>query len=130
MIYVGDNIANTQPFQHLIGTSAAVFVVGEVLKLTSGKLIIADFTSAGEQLYICQEAITGDGVNANIAVLAIRKDSIFEAKSTGQLVAAKVGTLVTLHTDGVQVTIVATAGVFRILETDGATLSTVRGQFV
>ena len=63
--------------------------------------------------------------------IEVTENTIFETVSTATVAATVVGSAVTLSTDALGVTATTTSGVFKILDTDGATTnSTVRGVFV
>lgn len=122
---------NSQPIQVLIGTNAEAFVVGEILKLSSGALTKADVDTDGTQQYVCLAAVTGATGVANVPVMQLRESVQFEATSTATVAASLVGSAVTLATAATQPTATTTKGCFVIDSTDGATTnSTVVGHFL
>jgi hypothetical protein len=119
-----------QPIQFMEGTNAEAFVLGEILKLSSGLLTKADPTSAGTQQYVCLAAVTGATGIKNVPVSQLREDLQFECTSTATVAASLIGSAVTLSTAATECTATTTNGVFVIDKTDGVTTnSTVLGHF-
>jgi hypothetical protein len=127
--YKGFDI-NSQPIQMMIGTNSEAFVVGEILKLSSGVLTKADVDTDGTQQYICLAAVTGATGVANVPVIQLRKSMQLEASSSGQIAASAIGSAYTLSTAATGVTTTTTKGCFVVDKTDGATTSTVVGHFL
>ena len=119
------DVADVNPHIYLEGTAEEDIVLGEALKLASGKLTKAG--ASDEVTHICMGV---KDENGNYPVIAVLPYMYFETTSTATVAATAVGTAVTLHTDGLSVTATA-GGPFVIDETDGATTnSTVIGHFV
>lgn len=119
-----------QPIQYMEGTNAEAFVLGEILQLTSGVLAIAAVTSAGTQQYVCMADVTGATGIKNVPVVQLREELQFECTSTATVAASLIGSAVTLSAAATECTATATAGVFVIDKTNGATTnSLVLGHF-
>jgi hypothetical protein len=127
--YYSEESVNSQPIQYRGGTNAEEFVVGEILQLTSGLLAIAAVTTAGSQKYVCLAKKTGKTGTLDIPVVELKKTTKFITTTAVQIASTDVGTAYTLTTAGTSITDTATAGVFVVDFTDGATLSTVVGRF-
>lgn len=119
------DVADVNPHIYLEGKTEETIVLGEALKLASGKLTKAG--ASDEVTHICMGVANDEGL---IPVMAVHPTDYFETTSTATVAPTAVGTAVTLHTDGLTVTATA-GGPFVIDETDGATTnSTVIGHFV
>ncbi len=111
------NVGNAPEIIQVPATLNESFVVGETLKLASGKATKASGTNVPE--YICVEkktAVTGD----NVSCYLIEKNQEYETvqSADGTLV---VGTKVTINSDGTGVTATTTSGVAEVVKAFGTT---------
>jgi len=115
-----------RPLEYYTTTDNEAIAIGEALVLTSGYLTKCGATATPE--FIAMEA-TSD--TATIAVVRVTEDMVFEVPIYGDGSSSVVGTKVTLHTDGLQVTPTTSSGVFYLTEivAGGATGTPVRGMF-
>lgn len=104
------------PFEYL-PCGAITPKAGLALVLTNGLLALATGTTA--PTYICMKdadaAVTAGTI---IPVVRVDKDRIYETTNSAAFSSAKIGTKVTLHTDGLQVTATTTNGVAEIVDFD------------
>jgi hypothetical protein len=127
--YIAEEQKNSQPLQYFIGTSDEVFLLGEIVYLSSGILTTSAATTAGTQRYVTAAGITGDGVTAEVPVYEIRKTTKFVTQTAVEIVSTAIGNKYTLTTAATSITDTTTAGVFMVDETDAKTLSEVVGHF-
>jgi hypothetical protein len=104
-------IADIEPFKVLPKKSGETYTVGEALTLTSSGVTKCGATELPQ--YVC----IGQGDENGLVCMPVLSTTEFEVEYT---VAPTVGTLVTLHTDGLQVTNTATSGVFAVVSVDTA----------
>jgi len=116
----------SDPFEYLYMTDSEAVTLGETLKMVNGRLTLASGTDDPEFIAMASAAA---GTNVRIPVVRLDDEREWEVPCTGQIANTGVGTKVTIHTDGLQVTTITTGGVFLISQTDGANPSTVRGYF-
>lgn len=112
-------IADVEPFKVLPKKSGETYTVGEALTLTAGGATKCGATELPQ--YIC----IGQGDSNGLVCMPVLTTTEFEVEYTA---APTVGTKVTLHTDGMQVTNTATGGVFAVVSVDTAT-GTAKGYF-
>lgn len=113
-------------------TASETFYEGEVLKLSSGTLTKASADSDGTQVFMCLENYVAPASGAKkIHVYRILPTHVFKVESYADNSSTAKGALVTLHTDGLQVTATTTKGVFEILSLcgDGSAGTYVEGRF-
>lgn len=117
--------AKTAPMEIYDITDSEAVTLGEALVLSSGKLTKCAATSIPE--FIAMAAGTG----VEIPVIRVMEDMVFETTFAADASSNAEGTLVTLHSDGAQVTATATNGVFTITKKlgSGASGTKVRGMF-
>lgn len=108
---------NAQPLVRYPGTSAEALVRGQIVKLDSGDLTIADVTSAGTQEYLMNESATGDGATP-LSAFRIQRQQNFET-DTASL--TTVGLKYTLNAAATGITATTTAGVFKVDEVISST---------
>ena len=114
--------ADVEPtIHHLPVTAAETYAIGEALVLTSGTLTKCGATAKPQ--YIAQSA-TADS-NGKLDVIPVLATTHFRTKSTVTVAATAIGSIVTLHTDGLKCTATTTSGVFTIDKTDGATTNSI-----
>lgn len=111
-------IGSVEPLEWLPVTSGESYELGEALTMTDK---VTKCGATAKPTHICAGAVTEKGLPA-IPVLATTK---FEVGYTAK---PAVGAVVTLHTDGLQVTATATDGVFTVTSVD-EDAGTVRGYF-
>lgn len=102
---------------------------GMAMVLTSGNLAVAAGTN--KPAYICmREETAAVPAGTLIPVIRVQSDMVFETTATAALTSVKLGSKVTLSTDGLQVTATTTDGVAEIVAMDGtAAGSVVRVRF-
>ena len=126
--YVGRVGTTVPPFENqFLLTNAEAGALGEVFVLTSGRLTKSGATAVPEYVGIRTQAAETTSVTP-YPVMQVFDTMLFKTTSTGQIASA--GGTYTVHTDGLQITTTTTSGVFKVVETDGATLSTVKGYFI
>lgn len=111
------NVGNAPEIIQVPATTSEAYVIGETLKLASGKATKASGTNVPE--YICAEqktAVAGD----NVSCYLIEKNQEYETVTSadGTLV---VGSKVTLDSDGLKVTATTTSGVAEVVKAFGTT---------
>ena len=92
------------------------YKVGEALVLSSGHLVAATGTTKPE-FFSCQNLVIGtDGLP--LIVTPVRDDIIYETTNSAEITLASVpiGSKLTLHTNGTQVTATTTSGVAEVVE--------------
>ena len=105
-------------------TASEDIVIGELLKLSAGKLTKASGTDVPE--YIAESGV----IDGFATVKRIYEDEIYETKLSAAGTELNIGDKVTINGDGLQVTATKTGGVFEIIEIlDTAVGGAVRGLF-
>lgn len=103
--------------------------LGEALKQVNGRLTKAGPTDIPEFISYRTQAAEATS-KTRLPVIRITEQSEFETTSIATVDNTLLGSKVTLHTDGAQVTATTASGVFLVSSTDGATTnSKVRGFF-
>jgi hypothetical protein len=100
-------------------TDSEAVEMGEALVLTSGKLTKCGATTKPE--YIAMAALTASATKREIPVARVESNQIYEVPITAAPTSLVVGSKVTLHTDGLQVTATTTSGVVTVESLNGAT---------
>lgn len=114
------------PLEYLLMTDGEAVVVGQALKMVSGRLTKAGATETPE--FISQRSQAAEATaKTPIPVMRVSERDEYEVTSTVAVPLTSLGAKVTLHTDGAQVTNTTTSGVFLISSTDG--VKNVRGYF-
>lgn len=92
--------------------------VGLALVQTNGQLALATGANAPTYISMCEKdrACTAGEI---IPVIRVGKDMILETTFAAAATSVKLGSKVTLHTDGLQVTATTTSGVAEIVYMDG-----------
>lgn len=106
-----------EPLYYEVTASEAVST-GEALVLSAGKLTKCGATAKPQ--YIAIGSCTAAQSNRNIAVCRVEPNQIYEVPVTAAPTSLVPGCLVTLHTDGLQVTATTTSGVVTVVDTAGA----------
>lgn len=92
--------------------------VGMALVQSDGNLALATGTNAPTYISMCEKdspCTEGD----IIPVIRVNKDMIFETTFAEEATSVKLGSKVTLHTDGLQVTSTTASGVAEVVYMDG-----------
>ncbi|HJH86384.1 MAG: hypothetical protein ACLR5X_08665 [Oscillospiraceae bacterium] len=92
--------------------------VGMALVQSGGNLALATGTNAPTYISMCEKdspCTAGD----IIPVIRVNKDMIFETTFAAAATSVKLGSKVTLHTDGLQVTSTTASGVAEVVYMDG-----------
>lgn len=116
--------AATQAVEYILGTASEAIVVGELLKLASGKLTKASGTDVPEFVAL------GAGTGEVIAVQRIYEDEVYQTTLSASGASLNIGDKVTIASDGLRATATTTSGVFAITEIlDSAQGGKVNGMF-
>ena len=102
--------AATEAVEYIIGTTSEAITVGELLKLSSGKLTKASGTDVPEFVSL------GSGNGTIIPVKRIYEDEVYQAPLSAAGTSLNVGDKVTIGSDGKTATATTTSGVFMITE--------------
>ena len=102
--------AATEALEYIIGTASEAITVGELLKLSSGKLTKASGTDVPE--FVAE----GSGNGTIIPVKRIYEDEVYQAPLSAAGTSLKIGDKVTIGTDGKTLTATTTDGVALITE--------------
>lgn len=116
--------AATEAIEYIMGTASEAITVGELLKLSSGKLTKASGTDVPEFL------AEGSGTGVIIPVKRIYEDEVYQTILSASGASLNVGDKVTVAADGLRATATTTSGVFAITEIlDSAEGGKVNGMF-
>lgn len=103
--------------------------IGMALTQASGNLAVAAGATAPTYISMCDRE-TACVAGEIIPVIRVQKDMIFETTFSAAATSIKLGSKVTVNTDGLQVTATTTDGVAEVIGMDGtAAGSTVRVRF-
>jgi hypothetical protein len=111
-----DGVSN--PFEYYLLTNAEGATEGEALVLTAGRLTKCGATVTPEFLSLKTQAAETTSKTL-LPVVRVREDDELLTSCTAALSATDVGTKLTLHTDGLQITNTTTSGVFAVSKVDG-----------
>ena len=100
-------------------TANEAISVGEALVLTSGKLTKCPATT--KPAFIAIGQLEASDANRKVAVCRVESNQVYEVPVTAAPTSLKVGSKVTVHTDGLQVTATTTDGVVTVESLNGAT---------
>ena len=115
--------AKTAPMEYYEGTTAENIVIGELLKLVSGKLTACAATDIPEFVAV------GNGKGTVIPVIRVMEDMEFEAPLSAAGTSLKVGDKVTTA-NALTATATTTSGVFMISQILGTAVGDkIRGNF-
>ena len=103
----------SNPFEYYLLTNGEGAVEGEALVLSSGRLTKCGATATPEFISLKTQALQATST-IPLPVIRVRDEDEFVTTCTAALDGADVGTKLTLHTDGVQVTDTTTSGVFAV----------------
>lgn len=117
---------SSNPTEYYLLTDNEAATLGEALVQTNGRLTKCGATATPEFISLRNQAAETTSVTP-LPVQRVKETTEYETTSTATVAATLVGSSVTLHTDGAQVTATTTSGVFKISSTDGA--NKVRGYF-
>lgn len=116
----------SNPVEYYLLTDNEAATLGEALVQTNGRLTKCGATAIPEFISLRNQAAETTSVTV-LPVIRVTETDEFETTSTATVASTLVGSKVTLHTDGGQVTATTASGVFMITSTDGA--NKVRGMF-
>lgn len=102
--------AATEAIEYIIGTANEAITVGELLKLSSGKLTKASGTDVPE--FVAE----GSGTGVIIPVKRIYEDEVYQAPLSAAGTSLNIGDKVTVGSDGLTLTATTTSGVALITE--------------
>ena len=102
------DIGDTTPLVKLVATNNEAYTIGEALVITAG--LATKCGETAKPTHICNEAKTGV-TNGSLSAYRILPTTVFETTQAAALAANALMSVVTLHTDGAQVTATATNGV-------------------
>ena len=116
--------AATEAIEYIMGTAAEAITVGELLKLSSGKLTKASGTDVPE--FVAE----GSGTGVIIPVKRIYEDEVYQTTLSASGSSLNIGDKVTISSAGTQATATTTSGVFAITEIlDSSSGGKVNGMF-
>lgn len=116
--------AATEAIEYIAGTAAEAIAVGELLKLSSGKLTKASGTDVPEFVSL------GAGTGVILPVKRIYEDEVYQTALSASGTSLNVGDKVTIASDGLRATATTTSGVFMLTEIiDSASGGLVNGMF-
>ena len=108
------DIQSTLSIEYYPTTASETYVAGELLKLSSGALTKSGATDA--PLFIAEASYVAPSSGQQpLAVTRIQKTMKYETTNTAALTSVPIGSKVTIHTDGLQVTATTTSGVAEIV---------------
>ena len=102
--------AATEAVEYILGTTSEAISIGEVLKLSSGKLTKASGTDVPEFVAL------GSGNGTIIPVKRLYEDEVYQTTLSASGSSLNIGDKVTIASDGLRVTATTTSGVFTITE--------------
>jgi len=111
-------------------SASVVYPLGAAVAFSSGALVLA--TGTTKPIGITMKAYTAPASGMlNIPIMLLDQTQEYKTTFAADASANTEGTMVTLHTDALQVTATATSGVFRILKKlgTGASGTSVIGRF-
>ena len=106
------------PAFEYLPASAITPKIGLALKLDAGKLAVASGTDKPEFISMTERdsAVTAGDI---IPVIRVTEDITFAVPAQAAQTSVNIGTKVTLHTDGMQVTATASGGIAEIVGREG-----------
>ena len=99
-------------------TASEAVAIGEALVLTSGKLTKCGATAKPQFIAMADCAATDE--NRLIPAARVEPNQLYEVPVTAAPTSLAVGSKVTLHTDGLQVTATTASGVVTVEDLNGA----------
>ena len=115
------------PWEYL-PAAAGTYKAGQLLKLADGALAPASAASTTTLPYLCMADITVED-GANVPVVRVRSDTIFQTTLSAEAASAKVGSKLQIAAGGLAVN-AAAAGSFELTALEGtAAGDTVYGRF-
>lgn len=128
--FYSTNAPKSQLIEELLVTDNEAIAVGELLKISSGKLTKASGTDKPEFVSV---GIREAGTNVVAPVVRLMENDIYQTElsaAPAENATLAVGDTVTISADGLKATATKTSGVFTITELEGTTVSSmVRGMF-
>ena len=113
-------VGMTPPIEYKTATASETYAVGEALKVASGAL--TKCTGAVKPAYVCVGPANAAGEVPCVAVQDYMEFETTLGVAPADSATVAVGSKVTLHTDGMQVTATTTSGVAEVLAIDGQTV--------
>ena len=113
------DVGLTDPIVYMTATTGETYVVGEALKIASGKVTKCTGTTTPEFVAV------GPADGGQVPCIRVGKHQEFATTlgvAPGDGVTLAVGDKVTIHTDGLQLTATKTSGVAEILAIEGQTV--------
>ena len=113
------DVGITDPIVYMTATTGETYVVGEALKIASGKVTKCTGTTRPEFVAV------GPADGGQVPCIRVGKHQEFATTlgvAPGEGVTLAVGDKVTIHTDGLQLTATKTSGVAEILAIEGQTV--------
>lgn len=105
------------PIEYL-PVSAITPKVGLALAFSSGNLAVATGTTKPEYISMADKNVASSAGDL-IPVIRVCSEIVFEVPAQAAMTSVALGTKVTLHTDGLQVTATTTSGIAKIVGRDG-----------
>lgn len=102
--------AATEAVEYILGTTSEAISIGEVLKLSSGKLTKASGTDVPEFVAL------GAGNGTIIPVKRLYEDEVYQTTLSASGASLNIGDKVTIASDGLRATATTSSGVFEITE--------------
>lgn len=107
-----------EPYVYPVKSGTAVGV-GQALVFSAGELVTASGTTKPE--YISVGKVGAADENRDVAVIRVAPDQVYEVSITAAPTSLKVGSKVTISSDGAEVTATTTDGVATVVNLCGAT---------
>ncbi len=105
--------AATEAIEYYLGTPGEEIELGELLKLSNGRLNKASGTDVPE--FVALSSGTGN-MDTTFAVKRIYEDEVYQAPLSAAGTSLNIGDKVTVSGDGLQATATTTGGIFLITE--------------
>lgn len=113
-------VGMTPPIEYKTATASETYAVGEALKVAGGA--VTKCTGAVKPAYVCVGPANAAGEVPCVAVQDYMEFETTLGVAPADSATVAVGSKVTLHTDGMQVTATTTSGVAEVLAIDGQTV--------
>ena len=113
-------VGMTPPIEYKTATASETYAVGEALKVASGA--VTKCTGAVKPACVCVGPANAAGEVPCVAVQDYMEFETTLGVAPADSATVAVGSKVTLHTDGMQVTATTTSGVAEVLAIDGQTV--------
>ncbi len=115
--WTDDKSNYTPPIIMLPSTASEAYKLGEMLVVDATTGALTKCAADAKPTYLCMEEYTAPATgNRDIRVVRVSPTTIYHTTFVADATNNKEGSLVTLHTDGLQVTATATNGDFEIVK--------------